>query len=247
MALYVIADLHLSLGSGVDKPMDRFGSRWIEHTAKLRTRWSRLIREDDVVVLPGDFSWGMSLDETAEDFRFLESLPGRKILSKGNHDFWWTSAAKMRAFLDSIGVHSVEFLHNNAFSVGNFLLAGTRGWFLEEKQQNVIFPTDYEKLIKREVIRLEQSIREAEKLRTGNEELLVFLHFPPVYGSFLCQPLVDVMTNHGVRRCYYGHIHGRYQADAVVRYNGVAFELVSADFLDFVPRFIPIRTETHLE
>lgn len=237
MSLYVIADLHLS--GSVDKPMDRFGSRWTDHTNKLRKRWSSLVKDGDTVILPGDFSWAMSLEEAAEDFRFLESLPGRKILSKGNHDFWWVSFAKMRAFLSDIGVKSVDFLHNNAFRAEGYVLAGSRGWFLEEKQQNVIFPTDYEKLVNREVMRLESSIREAEKLRTdAGEEILAFLHFPPVYGDFICQPLIDVMKAHGIARCYYGHIHGRYNMDAVVRYDGVAFEIISADYLDFVPRLV---------
>ncbi|MBQ4353675.1 MAG: metallophosphoesterase [Clostridia bacterium] len=233
MALYTIGDLHLS--GSVNKPMDKFGSRWTDHANKIRTRWTHLITENDTVMLPGDFSWGMTLDEAAADFRFLSALPGKKILSKGNHDFWWTGVSKMRQFLDSIGSEDITFLHNSAVRAEGFILAGSRGWFLEEKQQNTIFPTDYEKLVNRETMRLELSLTEAEKLRTGNEEILVFLHFPPVYGDFLCRPLVETMQAHGIRRCYFGHIHGRYAPDAAAEYGGIRFELVSADFLDFVP------------
>lgn len=235
MALYTLADLHLSCS--VDKPMDKFGSRWTDHTAKIRRRWTALITDNDTVVVPGDISWGMNLEEAAEDFRFIESLPGKKLLGKGNHDFWWTSASKMKKFLADIDVSSVEFLHNNAHTAGGFLISGSRGWFIEEKQQNMIFSTDYDKLVNREVMRLELSLMEAEKLRTDrNEEILVFLHFPPVFGDFVCRPLIDIMKKYGVKRCFFGHIHGKYNLPRETVYDGITLSLISADFLDFVPQ-----------
>lgn len=234
MALYTIADLHLS--GSVDKPMDKFGSRWTDHTEKIRRRWTSLVGENDTVVIPGDISWGMTLDEAEADFRFIESLPGKKLLGKGNHDFWWTSGAKMKKFLDDIGVTSVDFLHNNAHRADGFLIAGSRGWFIEEKLQSDIFSADYEKLVNREVMRLESSIKEAEKLRSVDEEILVFLHFPPVFGEFICQPIIDVMKNHGVTRCFFGHIHGKYDLPHETVYDGVSLSLISSDFLDFYPQ-----------
>lgn len=236
MALYTIADLHLSSSSG--KPMDKFGSRWVDHADKIRTRWSSLVKETDTVVIPGDISWGMTLDEAADDFRFLDSLPGRKILSKGNHDFWWASVTKMKKFLDDLGVSRIDFLLNNAISAEGYILAGTRGWFIEEKLQNTVFPTDYEKLINREVIRLELSLGEAEKLRTAGEEILVFLHFPPLWGEFVCEPILDLMVSRGIRRCWFGHIHGIYNIPQVTRYGGLELSLISADYLDFMPQYI---------
>lgn len=235
MALYTLADLHLSCS--VDKPMDKFGSRWTDHTAKIRRRWTALITDNDTVVVPGDISWGMNLEEAAEDFRFIEALPGKKLLGKGNHDFWWTSASKMKKFLADIDVSSVEFLHNNAHTAGGFLISGSRGWFIEEKQQNMIFSTDYDKLVNREVMRLELSLMEAEKLRTDrNEEILVFLHFPPVFGDFVCRPLIDIMKKYGVKRCFFGHIHGKYNLPRETVYDGITLSLISADFLNFVPQ-----------
>lgn len=235
MALYTLADLHLSCS--VDKPMDKFGSRWTDHTSKIRRRWTALITDNDTVVVPGDISWGMNLEEAAEDFRFIESLPGKKLLGKGNHDFWWTSASKMKKFLADIDVSSVKFLHNNAHTVDGFLISGSRGWFIEEKQQNMIFSTDYDKLVNREVMRLELSLMEAEKLRTDkNEEILVFLHFPPVFGDFVCRPLIDIMKKYGVKRCFFGHIHGKYNLPRETVYDGITLSLISADFLDFVPQ-----------
>lgn len=235
MALYTLADLHLSCS--VDKPMDKFGSRWTDHTAKIRRRWTALITDNDTVVVPGDISWGMNLEEAAEDFRFIEALPGKKLLGKGNHDFWWTSASKMKKFLADINVSSVEFLHNNAHTAGGFLISGSRGWFIEEKQQNMIFSTDYDKLVNREVMRLELSLMEAEKLRTDrNEEILVFLHFPPVFGDFVCRPLIDIMKKYGVKRCFFGHIHGKYNLPRETVYDGITLSLISADFLNFVPQ-----------
>lgn len=236
MALYTIADLHLS--QSVSKPMDKFGSRWTDHTSKLRSRWSRLVKEEDTVILPGDISWGMTLEEAEKDFRLIASLPGRKIISKGNHDFWWTGVTKMKKFLAERGIDNIDFLLNNALRADHFIVAGTRGWFIEEKLQNTVFPTDYEKLVNREVIRLGLSLDEAEKLRSDNEEILVFLHFPPLWGEFICEPILDLMISRGVRRCYFGHIHGVYNVPEVTRYGELQLRLISADYLDFVPQYV---------
>lgn len=235
--IHTIADLHLSLCA--DKPMHIFGSRWQNHPDKLKSRWCSLVAQDDTVVIPGDISWAMSLPDAEADFRFIESLPGQKLIGKGNHDFWWTSAAKMTKTLESWGVTSVRFLHNNAYRAENKIICGSRGWFIEEKQQNTVQPVDYEKLVSRECSRVELSLKEGAKLADDGCETLLFLHFPPVYGDFVCEPIVNVLLKYGVKRCFYGHIHGNYTHPGKTVHEGIEFTMISADYLDFYP--IPVK------
>jgi len=239
MSVFSIADLHLS--GSVPKSMEVFGRRWTGYTDKIEKRWRAVVTDADTVVLPGDISWAMTLPEAEADFRFLASLPGKKLLGKGNHDFWWTTAKKMHTFLDTIDVTGIDFLYNNAFRVEDMIVCGTRGWFVEEGRQSSVNPVDYAKLVNREAIRLELCITEAEKLRTGDEEILVYLHFPPVFGSFVCREFMEVLRAHGIRRCFYGHIHGNYTLDPVQEYEGIQFRIISADYLDFIPLFTPSR------
>ena len=235
MALYTIADLHLS--SVTDKPMDIFGARWTEHTKKIIDRWSALVTDSDTVVIPGDVSWGMTLLEAAEDFKIIDALPGKKIISKGNHDYWWTTVAKMKRFLDDIGVTTVDFLFNNAFLMPDCVICGSRGWYIEEKLQATPDPTDYEKIVNRECMRLETSLLAGKSL-SGDKALpmVVFLHFPPVFGDFVCRPLIDVMKKYGVEKCYYGHIHGNYYVPHATVYDGINLSIISADYLNFTPQ-----------
>lgn len=237
MAVYTIADLHLS--HAVNKPMDKFGHRWTGYTEKIEKRWRSLVSDSDTVVVPGDISWAMTLDEAAEDFRFIDSLPGKKILGKGNHDFWWTTVSKMQKFLSDIGVTSVVFLQNNAFIADEKVICGTRGWFIDERLQATQNPTDYGKLIAREVGRLELSLKEGERLRDESGEnmpITVFMHFPPVFGDFVVPELIEVMKSHEVGECFFGHIHGRYSIPQTVEYDGIKINLISADFIDFYPQ-----------
>ena len=237
MSVFSISDLHLS--GSVPKSMEVFGRRWTGYTEKIEKRWRAVVTENDTVIIPGDVSWAMTLAEAETDFRFLASLPGRKLLGKGNHDFWWTTVTKMHRHLDTLGISGIDFLYNNAYRVENVIVCGTRGWFVEEGKQISVNPVDYEKLVSREAIRLELCITEAERLRTAGEEILVYLHFPPVFGSFVCREIVDVLLSHGIRRCFYGHIHGSYLLDPVTEFEGIRFSLISADYLDFTPLFIP--------
>ena len=224
MALYTIGDLHLSFAK--DKPMDVFGSNWQNHAEKLREGFSSL-GEDDVTVLCGDLSWGMDLDETEPDFRFVDELPGKKIILKGNHDYWWTTAARMKRFFAEKGIGSVEILHNNCFFYGDLAICGTRGWFYEEDRGD----GHDAKIMRREVMRLEASLKAA-----GEREKLVFLHYPPIYQSYRCPEILELLEKHRVRLCCYGHIHGKGRALAFNgRYGCTAFRLVSADQLDFRP------------
>ncbi|MBE6615439.1 MAG: serine/threonine protein phosphatase [Ruminococcaceae bacterium] len=237
MSVFSIADLHLS--GSVPKSMEVFGRRWTGYTEKIEKRWRAVVTENDTVIVPGDVSWAMTLAEAEADFRFLASLPGRKLLGKGNHDFWWTTLTKMHRHLDTLGISGIDFLYNNAYRVENVIVCGTRGWFVEEGRQISVSPVDYGKLVAREAIRLELCITEAEKLRTADEEILVYLHFPPVFGSFVCREFVDVLLAHRIRRCFYGHIHGSYLLDPVTEFEGIRFTIISADYLDFTPLFTP--------
>lgn len=224
MALYAIGDLHLSMGS--DKPMDVFGERWANHTDKLREGFSAL-NDEDVCVLCGDLSWAMGLDASAEDFRFINSLPGKKIVLKGNHDYWWSTASAAKRMFERNGIDSIEILYNNAFFYRNYAICGTRGWFYEEETG----AEHDKKIMRREIMRLEASLKAG-----GEQEKLVFLHYPPIFQRYRCQEILDLLREYRVSLCCYGHIHGKGCASA---FNGLRegteFRLVSADFVNFSP------------
>ncbi len=224
MALYAIGDLHLS--QSVEKPMDVFGEKWKDHAEKLKTGFAALGPED-VTVLCGDLSWAMGLQEAGEDFRFIQELPGQKIILKGNHDYWWSTAAKAQRFFAENGIDSIRILHNNCFAYGDYALCGTRGWFYEEETG-----TEHDaKVMRREVMRLEASLKAA-----GEREKLVFLHYPPVYQNYECREILELLAEHRVRLCCYGHIHGKGCFSAFRGWRGCTeFRLVSADYVDFAP------------
>ncbi len=245
MSLYVIADLHLSL-SDADKSMDVFGRRWTDYIEKLKKNWCALISEEDTVVIPGDISWAFSLSAGTEDFAFLNALPGRKLLSKGNHDFWWATLKKNESFFKENGWESISFFQNNAYLCEDFILAATRGWFADPTCDKIPEETDYEKLTQREAGRLRLSLTAAKSLEAQcgePKEILVFLHFPPVWNGIVCQPLLDVLQEFGIRRVFFGHVHGNYMVPPSFMYDGIQFALISADFLNFCPRPILPTTE----
>ena len=226
MALYAIGDLHLSLS--VNKPMDVFGPGWANHVQRLEEAFSQLTAED-VTVLCGDTSWGMALRESLEDFRFIDRLPGKKLLVKGNHDYWWTTASKMNAFFAANGFTRLHILHNNCALYGDAALCGTRGWFFEENGT-----PHWEKVFNRELIRLEASLKAA-----GEREKLCFLHYPPLYRGYRCQEIIDLLERYQVRVCCYGHLHGASHRLAIEGVQGnVDYRLVSADFVGFRPKKI---------
>lgn len=227
MALYVIGDLHLSLSG--DKPMDVFGEKWENHVERTREAFSRL-SDEDVTVLAGDSSWGMTLEGALADFRFIDALPGRKILLKGNHDYWWGTASKMKRFFDGHGLTTLDVLHNNCFFYGDYALCGTRGWFYEEDAGG----THTGKMLAREALRLEASFRAAE-----GRPILCFLHYPPVYQGYRCPELLALIDRYPVERCYYGHLHGAAQKRAFEgKRSFTEYALVSADHLGFAPKKI---------
>lgn len=227
MALYTIGDLHLSLGS--DKPMEIFGAGWANYVERIQEGFSHL-RNDDVTVLCGDLSWGMSLEESLEDFQFINALPGKKILLKGNHDYWWNTAKKMEAFFAANGLDTLQILHNNCLSYGDYALCGTRGWFYELDNAG----THNEKMMAREVGRLETSLRAA-----GDRDKLCFLHYPPLYVGYRCPEILELLQKYGVKACYYGHLHGASHKRRIEgNFNETDFSLVSADYLQFIPKKI---------
>jgi len=226
VALYAIGDPHLSLGTS--KPMDVFGGAWVGYVEKLRKGFSE-ISSEDTVVLCGDISWGMSLAESEEDFAFLEALPGKKLIVKGNHDYWWATASKMERFFAERGFKSLHIMHNNCHLYGELALCGTRGWFFEEDMKK----TD-QKVFNRELVRLETSLKAA-----GNREKICFLHYPPCYQGYRCEPIIDLLEQYDVKCCYYGHLHGASHRLAVQgKQDGVEYRLVSADYLHFRPEKI---------
>ena len=224
MSVFAIADLHLSLGT--DKPMDVFRG-WSDYVQRLEQNWKATVTPADTVVLAGDLSWAMALEETAADFSFLHALPGRKWILKGNHDYWWTTRRKMDAFLVHNGWGTLGFIHNDAVTVDGYALCGTRGWLLEAGGE-----AD-EKVLLREVGRLQASLEQGT--RQGAEPI-VFLHYPPVFGRSVCRPIVEVLHRFDVRRCYYGHIHGAAAGKAFCgEYEGIRMELIACDRLNFTP------------
>ena len=234
MGVFVLSDTHLSFST--DKPMNVFSRRWDGHAEKICAEWTKTVGVSDTVVIGGDVSWAMSLEDALPDLSFLESLPGAKILMRGNHDYWWSTARKLNAAIERHGFGTISFLHNNAYNAGALTLCGTRGWYNEKK--NAPPDTDYEKIVAREAGRLELSLGAGEKIRDGRE-LVVFLHFPPVFMDFVCEELIAVMKSHGVRRCYFGHIHGVYDMPPRFDREGIAFIPASADFLEFRPLAVP--------
>ena len=214
MALFVLGDTHLSLGAA--KPMDVFPG-WGGYVEKLEANWRKLVKPEDTVVLAGDISWAMRLTDTRRDFAFLNSLPGQKLIMKGNHDYWWSTANKMNAFFKAEGFDTLHLLHNNSYTVDGCALCGTRGWLFDVGE-----PHD-EKVMNREIGRLRLSLDAAEP----GLEKLAFLHYPPVYTN---------ADEYGVRRCFYAHLHGKAIRFAVQgEVDGIRYKLVSADGLHFCP------------
>lgn len=237
MAIYTIADLHLSINDKTDKSMEIFGSRWNGYVEKLEHHWRNTISAQDTVIIPGDISWALTLEEARQDLCFLNSLPGKKLIGKGNHDFWWSTATKLHAFFAENHIDTISLLHNNAYLVENKIICGTRGWFTDDSQQQTLSQTDYVKIVNREVIRLELSLQQGIKLQNTEmpEEILVFLHFPPIWGNFICPEIIATLQKYGIKNCYFGHIHGGYNLPSVLYYEDLRFVRISADHLSFVP------------
>lgn len=229
MSIFAIGDTHLSLNS--DKPMNIFKG-WDDYVERLTANWQAVVAPKDTVVVMGDISWAMSLSEAQKDFAFLNALPGQKIILKGNHDYWWNTRRKMEEYFAQNGFSTLHILHNNAFRVDDFSICGTRGWFYDDTQ------SEPEKVLLREVQRLKTSI-DAGRVLGG--EPIVFLHYPPITLQQRCTPILDLLEQEKIKKCFYAHLHG---GSAFASYRGVFqgthFELLSGDYLKFCPKLIEL-------
>ncbi len=232
MAIFAIADLHLSFQT--DKPMNIFGEQWNGYEKRLEQNWKSMISSEDLVLLPGDFSWSMYLKDTYKDFEFLNNLPGKKILLKGNHDYWWTTVTSMNEFIKENNFNNINFLFNSAIEYEDKIIVGTRGWSLNDSED------DYDKMLNREAIRLENSILDGIKKYGENKEIICMMHYPPVTKTMIesnkHSQYIEIMKKYNIHKCIYGHLHGNSQQEAVEGiYEGVDLKLISSDYLKFVP------------
>lgn len=225
MSIYTISDLHLSLG--MDKPMDIFGNNWKNHEKKIRDNWIKKVKKEDLVLLPGDFSWAMYIEDAKKDFEYLNELPGTKLLLKGNHDYWWESIKKMREFLKNNNFKNIDFIYNNSYIWENKIIVGTRGW--SEQEENP------EKIIRRENLRLEMSIKDGLQRFGEDKEIIVCMHYPPFNGYTKEElNLVKTMKKYNAKICIYGHVHGEVGKDAKQgMIEGIRFIMASSDQTNF--------------
>ena len=225
MAIYVIGDLHLSFNT--NKPMDIFGENWQKYEEKIKQDWLLKVKPEDTVILPGDFSWAMYLDETDKDFEFINNLPGQKILLKGNHDYWWTTVTSMRRYIQEQDFKNIDFLYNNSYEFEGKIISGTKGWNISEDQEDI-------RLTKREVARLELSIQDGISKYGEDKEIIVFMHYPPLTKNYINTDYTRLMKKYNIKRCYYAHLHANSIQDAVEgNIDGIEYKLVSSDGLDF--------------
>ena len=243
MALYAIADLHLSTLDSTDKSMEVFGRRWDGYMKKLKSNWENLITDEDTVVIPGDVSWALSLEEAISDLKFIDALPGKKILGKGNHDFWWSTMNKHYKLFEKENISTISFLFNNAHLVGDYIVAGTRGWYHDDEARNAPDNADFEKLTNREALRLRASLDAAMKLKEEDEnrKIIVFMHFPPYWNGKESEGIIDILHEYGISDVYFGHIHGNYTVEPTIERGGLKMHLIAADYIQFIPKIIKIQ------
>lgn len=227
MAVYAIADLHLSFNNS--KPMDIFGENWKNHYKKIEENWKEKVKEEDVVLIPGDFSWETYLEDTYKDFEYLDKLPGKKILLKGNHDYWWTTVTNIKKYLKQNNFNTIDILYNNSYELENYIVAGARGWDYSNINDR--------KIIEREIGRLEISLKDA-KNKGINKPIIVCMHYPPISKNYINnefeKKILYLLKEYNVKKCLYGHLHGKAHLGAINgEIEGIEFKLVSADYLNF--------------
>ncbi len=230
MSIYAIGDLHLSFAPGIKKPMDIYGSAWKNHAERLKENWIDRIGPEDTVVLAGDISWGLRLPEALYDLEWIHKLPGKKIIFKGNHDLWWSGIGKLNSLFDSI-----HFVQNTAYEAEGVFLCGSRGWICPGNDD---FRLEDEKIYKRELLRLELSLKDAEKQGAG--ERIGVLHFPPSACSRCGSGFTRMFEEAGVKKVVYGHLHGEdaFRSGLKGDHKGVEYSLVSLDYLKCRPMLI---------
>ena len=226
MSIYVIGDLHLYFS--IDKPMNIFGYNWENHAEKIKYNWIKKVKETDTVLIPGDFSWATYLEDTYKDFEFLNSLPGRKILLKGNHDYWWTTLNKMNNYIKNSGFENIDFLYNNSYLIENKIITGTRGWISNLNNENL-------KILKRENERLKLSIKNGIEKFGNDKEIIVLIHYPPFIKENVEKiDFVKTMKEFNVSKCFYGHLHSDSHREAIEgKIENIEFKLVSSDYMNF--------------
>lgn len=225
MSLFAIADTHLSFGT--NKPMDSFPG-WNDYVERLENNWNRIVTDDDTVVIAGDISWAMNFEQLYADFDFINKLNGKKIILKGNHDYWWTTINKMNNFIVDNNFDTISILHNNSYNIDGISVCGSRGWMFDSDE-----PHD-EKVLAREVGRIKMSLDSAQ-----SNNKIVFLHYPPITTNSCCREIVDILSQYGIKKCYYGHLHGVAARLAVEdNIDGIDFKLISCDKLGFIPKLI---------
>lgn len=242
MAIFVLSDLHLSTDLSMNKSMDVFGDRWRDYMVKIRKNWDSVVTPSDTVIVPGDISWATRLSEARADLDYLNRLNGTKLLGKGNHDFWWSTASKMYKFFEENGFDTLKILYNNAFVLEDRIICGTRGWFPDESKQLTVGDVDYAKIVNRELTRLRLSLDAAKKLQLSEQDtcgrllpIEVFLHFPPVWADFSMPEMLSLLQEYEIKRVFFGHIHSAYSAPRSFECQNMTFTLTSSDFLNFYP------------
>lgn len=231
MSIWALSDPHLSFGS--NKPMDVFGEQWADHPALIEAHWRACVADEDTLLMPGDISWGMNFHEALPDLAFIDSLPGQKIIGRGNHDYWWNSLTKLDRFAEDNGLHSLRFIRHNAIKVENVVVANTRGWILPDDRD---FTEQDDKIYKRELIRLRLSLEEGRKIREDGDAFLITLHYPPLGPAGKSTEITDMLQEYGVTACIYGHVHGRnpYASFNAV-HEGISYKNTACDLLGFKP------------
>lgn len=231
MSVYIIGDLHLSFNT--DKPMDIFGKNWEGHEVKIANNWKEKVKPDDTVILAGDFSWATYIEETYLDFKYINELPGNKILLKGNHDYWWTTITSMKRYLQENNFNNINFLYNNSFLLEDKIIVGTRGWPLLDIENS-------EKMINREAARLELSIKDGIEKYGNDKQIISIMHYPPILKTSMKNeytydsPFLDIMKKYNIEKCYYGHLHSNSHRDAIEgNVEGIEFKLISSDYTNF--------------
>ena len=233
MKIFAIADLHLSFDENIDKPMDKFGPGWENHTERLKENWERLVSAEDTVLIPGDISWALRIEEAIADFDWIHSLPGTKIISKGNHDLWWSKIRYLNSLYDDI-----IFLQNDCYTIDgeNIVITASRGWPYPGSEE---YSEHDEKIYAREITRLKLGLDEAAKV-AGDKRIIVSLHYPPSDPSARETGFTKILEEYGVWKCVYGHLHGMpaYTTGIKGVHRGVEYMLTSFDYLGGVPKLI---------
>lgn len=230
MSIYAIGDLHLSFNT--DKPMNIFGEKWNNYEEKVKVDWLKKVKENDLVLIPGDFSWSMKLEDTYKDFEYLNNLPGNKILLKGNHDYWWNTVKKMNEFIKNNKFNNIEFLYNNSYFFDNYIICGTRGWNISNDEED-------KRLFERELSRLELSLNDGIQKYGEDKEIIVCMHYPPITSYNISEydinlKMINLLKKYNVKKCIYGHLHGTSHKDAIEgNISEIYFKLVSSDYLNF--------------